>query len=252
VLSRVISRYAEIMYPLEQAVAGKQSTDTVVWTDELRANLKRAQESLSHCQVITIPRASDCLWIVTDGAVTCGIAATLYLMRSGQRKLGGFFNAQLRKNQTIWLPCEVEALSICMAINHFSPYIVQSNEQSHLVTDNKPCVQAYQRMCRGLFSNSARVTAFISTVARYQVTISHTSGVNIPLTDYCSRNPVECVDKACQVCKFVEETRNSSVRAVSVQEVLSGKCAMPFVNRPAWLTSQRECPHLRRVHSHLQ
>ena len=251
VLSRVLKRYAEIMYPLEQTVAGKQSSDSIVWTDELRGHFKRAQESLSHCQVITIPRASDCLWIVTDGAVTCGIASTLYLMRNGQRKLGGFFNAQLRKNQTVWLPCEVEALSICMAIIHFSPYIVQSNEQSHLVTDNKPCVQAYQRMCRGQFSNSSRVTAFISTVARYQVTISHTSGVNIPLTDFNSRNPVDCHDSSCQICKFVEETRNSVIRAISVQEVLSGKCAMPFINRPAWLASQRECPHLRRVHAHL-
>ena len=82
--------------------------------------------------------------------------------------------------------------------------------------------------------------------------MSHTSGVNIPLTDYNSRNPVECVNKSCQVCKFVEETSCSVVRAVSVQEVLAGKCSMPFVNRPAWVASQRECPHLRRVHAHLQ
>jgi len=252
VLSRVIRRYAEIMYPLEQAVAGKQSSDKIEWSDELISHFKRAQESLNQCQIITIPRSTDTLWIVTDGAGSCGIASTLYLVRNGERKLGGFFNAQLRKNQALWLPCEVEALSICMAVNHFSPYIIQSNEQSHLITDNKPCVQAYQRMCRGLFSNSARVTAFISAVSRYQVSVSHTSGVNIPLTDYNSRNPVECVNKSCQVCKFVEETSCSVVRAVSVQEVLAGKCSMPFVNRPAWVASQRECPHLRRVHAHLQ
>ena len=252
VLSRVIRKYAEIMYPLEQAVAGQQSADKVEWSDELRCHFKRAQESVNNCQIITIPRSSDALWIVTDGAGSRGIASTLYLMRDNERKLGGFFNAQLRKNQILWLPCEVEALSICMAINHFSPYIVQSNEQTHLLTDNKPCVQAYQRMCRGLFSNSTRVTTFISTVARYQVSVGHTSGASIPLTDYNSRNPVECTDRSCQVCKFIDETVSSVVRSVSVQEILAGKCSMPFLSRPAWIASQRECPKLRRVHAHLQ
>ena len=66
------------MYPLEQAVAGKQSADKVEWSDELRCHFKRAQESVNDCQVITIPRSSDTLWIVTDGAGSYGIASTLY------------------------------------------------------------------------------------------------------------------------------------------------------------------------------
>ena len=99
VLSRVLRKYAEIMYPLEQAVAGQQSADKVEWSDELRCHFKRAQESVNNCQIITIPSPSDALRIVTDGAGSCGIASTLYLMRDSERKLGGFFNAQLRKNQ---------------------------------------------------------------------------------------------------------------------------------------------------------
>ena len=251
VLSRVIKGYAEIMQPLEHAVAGKSSLDKVNWTDELRTHFQKAQDSLSECKVITIPRPDDALWIVTDGAVTCGVAATLFLMREGQRKLGGFYNSQLRKGQSLWLPCEVEALSISMAINHFAPFIIQSHKQTHLITDNKPCSQAYQRLCRGLFSNSARVTTFISAVCRYQIIVSHIKGAKIPLTDYGSRNTVECPDNSCQVCKFVDDASNSVVREISVQDVLKGKCTMPFVNRSAWLVTQRDCPDLRRVHAHL-
>lgn len=65
------------MQPLEHAVAGKSSLDKVNWTDELRTHFQKAQDSLSECKVITIPRPDDALWIVTDGAVTCGVAATL-------------------------------------------------------------------------------------------------------------------------------------------------------------------------------
>ena len=70
VLSRVIRRYAEIMYPLEQAIAGKQPQEVLNWTDDLITHFRRAQESLQECKVITIPRPNDELWIVTDGAQT--------------------------------------------------------------------------------------------------------------------------------------------------------------------------------------
>ncbi|KAL5020775.1 hypothetical protein ScPMuIL_002145, partial [Solemya velum] len=37
--------------------------------------------------------------------------------------------------QDIWLPCEIEALSIGVAVKHFSPYIVQSKHRTCLLTD---------------------------------------------------------------------------------------------------------------------
>ena len=251
VLSRVIKGYAVYMHPLDQAAAGKKSHEAVAWTDELVLHFKKAQESLASNKVITIPKPDDLLSFVTDGALKHGIGSTLFLVRDNKLLLGGFFNAQLKRNQCLWLPCEVEALCIGASVNHFSPYLIQSKHKAQLFTDSKPCVQAHNKMCRGEFSVSARVTTFLSAVCRYQVTVKHISGINIPFTDFSSRNPVQCEDKSCQICRFIEETSECVVRNVSVNDVSKGIAVMPFTNRTAWIALQRECPDLRRVHSHL-
>ena len=94
--------------------------------------------------------ASRCLWIVTDGSVkNRGIAATLYVLRNESLLLAGFFSVKLRKHQVSWLPCELEALAIGAAIRHFAPYIIQSPHTAEVLTDSRPCVQAYEKLKRG-------------------------------------------------------------------------------------------------------
>ena len=130
VLSRVLPRFAELLDPLDQATAGKESRDKIVWCDELLLAFKTAQRALVDNRTITIPQPQDALWIVTDGSVkNRGISATLYVHRNGSLLLAGFFSAKLRKHQVTWLPCEIEALAIGAAIRHFAPYIIQSHTQ---------------------------------------------------------------------------------------------------------------------------
>ena len=252
VLSRVLPRFAELLDPLEQATAGKESREKIAWCDELLLTFKTAQRALVDNRTITIPQPQDALWIVTDGSVkNRGIAATLYAHRNGSLLLAGFFSAKLRKHQVTWLPCEIEALAIGAAIRHFAPYIIQSPHTTEVLTDNRPCVQAYEKLKRGEFSASSRVTTFLSTVSRYSVHIRHIAGVeNLP-SDYASRNPKECLDSSCQICKFIAELEDSVVRSLSVSDVLQGSVKMPFTSRAAWQATQLECPHLRRTHSHL-
>ena len=176
VLNRVLKGYAALLQPLEQVTAGKQSRDHIVWTDVLQAQFRTVQRSLADNKTITLPRPEDRLWIVTDGAIkAAGLGATLYIMRNNKLLLAGFFNASLKKNQITWLPCKVEALCICAAVRHFAPYIVQSKYTAQTLTDSRPCVQAYQRLCRGECTTSARVSAFLSTISRYQVQLGHIS-----------------------------------------------------------------------------
>ena len=44
----------------------------------------------------------------------------MYVFRENELLLAGFFSAKLRKHQVIWLPCEIEALSIAAAIKHLA------------------------------------------------------------------------------------------------------------------------------------
>ncbi|PFX17944.1 hypothetical protein AWC38_SpisGene17719 [Stylophora pistillata] len=186
--------------------------------------------------------------LIQEGCVA-KIADDLF---NGSLFLAGFLSAKLRKHQVTWLLCEIEALAIGAAIRHFAPYIIQSHIQQirqHVLTDSRPYVQAYEKLKRGEFSASSRVTTFLSTASRYSVHIRHIAGVeNLP-SDYAIRNPKECSDCSCQICKFIIEFEDSVVRSLSVSDVLQGSVKMHFASRAAWQATQWECPHLWRTHS---
>ena len=253
VLGRVLPRCSQLVGPLDSLIAGKQSSDKITWTDELLKHFHNAQEALTSHKSITLPQPSDHLWIVTDGSVSQhGIGATLYVSRNDKLRLAGFFSAKLRKHQVTWLPCEIEALSISAAVKHFSPYIIQSKHTACVLTDSKPCVQAIEKLCRGQFSASPRVTSFLSTVSRYQVSVKHLKGTaNIP-SDFSSRNAPDCNEPNCQICKFIVQTEDSVVRSICVNDVLNNTKSLPFTTRSAWIDIQADCPDLRRTHAHLK
>ena len=151
-----------------------------------------AQPALSGSRSISLPRPDDELWIITDGAVkTPGIGATLYVSRNNKLQLAGFFSARPRGRQVTRLPCKIEALSIAAVTNHFSPYIIQSKTAACILTDNKPCVQPFEKLCRDEFSSSPRVATFLSIVTRYQASVRHVSGAAILPSDFASRNAPE-------------------------------------------------------------
>ena len=188
-LSHVIEGSAVLLSPLESITAGAQSNSLIVWSENLLTSLHKAQQALSTSKTIVIPRPEDQLWIVTDGSVKMtGLGATLYALRNNKLHLAGFFSAKTRKHQVTWLLCEIEALSIASAIKHFAPYIIQSTSQTCTLTDSKPCVQSFEKLCRGQFSSSPRVTTFLSTVSRYQISLRHLAGsANLP-SEFASRN----------------------------------------------------------------
>ena len=252
VLSRVLPTYANLLHPLDQTAAGQKSHEKVIWTDSLLLDFHKAQKALLDSRVIHLPRPKDTIWLVTDGSVKChGIGATMYILRDDDLLLAGFFNAKLRQHQITWLPCEIEALCIGAAIRHFSPYIIQSSQRCQVLTDSRPCVQAYDKLLRGEFSSSSRVTTFLSTLSRYQIQVQHISGAaNLP-SDFASRHPQSCLNQSCQICKFIEEIEDSVVRSLSVKDIMDGNAKMPFTSRVAWLSTQQDCPDLRRSHAHL-
>ena len=157
----------------------------------------------------------------------------------------------MRKHQVTWLPCELEALGIAAALKHFSPFIIQSLHPACVLTDSKPCVQAIEKLRRGEFSASPRVTSFLSIASQYQVNIRHLAGTaNIP-SDFSSRNAPDCNEPKCQICSFIATTEDSVVRSTSVQAICH-LSRLPFTTRSAWLQIQSDCPDLRRTHSHLK
>ena len=56
VLSRVLPRFADLLDPLDQATAGKESRGKIVWGNELLLSFKSAQRALEDNRTITIPQ----------------------------------------------------------------------------------------------------------------------------------------------------------------------------------------------------
>ena len=72
--------------------------------------------------------------------------------------------------------CEIEGLGIAGAVKFFRAYITQSKHTTKVLTDNKPCVDAYNNLCKGEFSSNARLSTFLTTVSRHHVIVSHLAG----------------------------------------------------------------------------
>ena len=254
ILSRVIPHCSAALAPLEDITAGAKSTDIVKWSDQMLSSFNKVKRLLQTNQAIHLPQPSDQLWIVTDGAVKAhGLGATLYITRTDNKPLlAGFFSAKLKKRQIDWLPCELEGLCIAASIRHFSPYIIQAIPVGCLLTDSKPCVEAYQKLKRGEFSASSRLTTFLTAASRYQLSIRHLQGSANTPSDFTCRNAPPCDEPNCQVCRFVYEIQESAVRSITVQDVVNGSIQLPFTTRSTWRTTQNEDPDLRRVHSHLK
>lgn len=250
-LKSCLPHYATLLTDLESATAGRESQAHIDWSDSLIASFTKAQSALDSLKSIMVPRPEDKLIITNDGAVTKGIGAVLHILRSDKMLLGGFFSAKLKPHQKKWLPCEVEALAISSSVRHWAPYILESKHTVQILTDSRPCIQAFAKLCRGEFSHSARVSNFLSTLSRYQVSLQYIPGsVNLP-SDYQSRNPAECAEKSCQICKFIDECASSTVYNLSVSDILDGQSPMPFMSPTAWKVAQQDCQALRRAYSHL-
>ena len=180
-----------------------------------------------------------------------GLGATLFVMRDAERFTADLFSFKMKPHHVSWLPCEKEALAITAAANHFAPYVRDSKFSTQILTDNKPCVEAWEKLRNGKFSASARVSTFLSTLSSLNVTLCHIKGTSNCISDYNSRHPSTCDNSTCQICKFVEELSESVVKQVTVEDVMSGATRMPFLNRAAWKSAQHSCSPLRRVFAHL-
>ena len=247
-ISRVLPCYAVILQPLEELASNKPSNEKIQWSDDLIAAFNKAKAHLRNAKPVILPRREDQLHIVTDASVTAsGLASTLYVTRGGRPVIAGYFNATLKKNQPRIIPCEAEALAIGASIDHFSYYILQSSKRTRILTDSRPCVQAYRKLLRGEFSSSPKVTTFLSIASRYCVEIIHISGASNILSDFASRSPVECTTPDCQICEFVSNTNNSCVGEVKVSDVISGKAKVPFNSKESWVAIQNACPDISKV-----
>ena len=162
-MSRCIPGYSSLMAPLENSIKGLQGNNQINWEPDLIQHFRNAQTALKSPQILTIPTPSDKLTVTVDASpVNDGIGATLFINRNSKQHVAEYFSLKLKSHQINWQPCELEALAITTAVKHFSSYIRESQHPIQILTDNKPCVQAYKKLLKGQFSASARLSTFLA------------------------------------------------------------------------------------------
>ena len=249
-LTDCIKDYAILLGPLEEATAGKKSAERVVWSETLKNAFDKAKNALNDIKTIHTPKPTDKLHTYSDYSQQGkAIGGSLIINRKEDgvthNLLGGHFSVRLNNHQKQWLPCEGEALGTRLVLEHFSPFVRESNQQTTHHTDNLPTVHAWKRMKTGAFSSSARISAFLTGLSCLNVELVHTPGRNMNLSDYGSRHPNQCETKSCQICKFAYkmEVMGDNViplRSVTVDDIEKGLFKMPYSQRNSWLTLQLE------------
>lgn len=242
-VSETIKDHAITLSLLEKETAGKKSREEIKWSPTLLENFEQAKQSLLKSQSVTIPKPSDTLHIYPDFSETANaVGGHLILERTENglttKKNGGFFSVRLDPSQSRWTPCEKEALGIKLNIEHFKPLITESNNTTIIHPDNMITVHAWNRLKRGIVSTSSKVAAFLSSLSENNIDIKHCPGVDTKVADYGSRHPQPCMEKRCQICKYMSDQCSigefCTVNSISVQDILSGKVQPPLLEKPAW------------------
>ena len=249
-----VRRHGELLSTLERLVGShKPSAEVIQYTPEEEKAFYAARDATIKIEAFTVPRPSDRLFTYSDYSkdhrAVGGKLEFERTMPDGtiKRFLGGYFSVMVDSMRTAWYPCEGEGLGIRLVLAFWEHYIRENEHTTIHFSDNQPCVDAWKRSKRGAFSSNARIATFLSQVGSLKVEIRHKAGSKMETSDYASRNPQQCPDKTCVICKFAYEQQLigdncDQIRAITVEEVTSGKIQMPCTQKRAWLDTQSNDP----------
>ena len=122
------------------------------------------------------------------------MGSTLCIQRGGKLLVAGFFTSKIKKYQILWLPYEIKALCITFKtfVNAFKNLIQESKRVTKCLTDCKACVLAFEKLSKGGFSLSPRMSSSLLNLNATNISLHHTSGSSILLTDFGNSNRVVC------------------------------------------------------------
>ena len=244
--------------PLDEACPSNQSGKLKIeWTPDMREAFKKCQEVMKSPKAVVVPRTSDQLVQVGDGALSLPATGTvLVAIREG---IDGclpvcYFGFRVKGSMLNWSACEIEAYTHATAMEENSIYFRESDKPAICLSDSSPVVDAAKKIKRGLYSASPRLQTFVTAVQRYGGDFVHISGklptTLIDIADFCSRNPIECKEPNCKVCQLSEDP-DTSYATVRFSNLISSN-QLEITSRTAWKRIQESSPELKRGMSQIQ
>ena len=232
----------------EQIPSNRSGKEEITWTGDLLTSFKRIQHILQLPLSVTVPRQGDIVFLATDACTSLPAGGTkMFLQRPGVDGFLPSFNFGCRLPQTLkeWSPCEVEAYFLNKGIVKAEYYTKLTGNPGIALTDCKPVFQAKQKLDRGEFSSSKRLQDLLANISAKHFSLQLLSAkVPSPLlkmVDFASRNPVQCLQSSCTICK---DKMPAVILAVSISAP-----DLSLASVAAWKDIQQSCPHLKRVHA---
>ena len=233
---------AQLMAPLEQATADKDTKEPFPWTHTLEMRFKEAKAAVETLHTLYLPAPSDKLVIVPDAArIKPGIGHILYAVKDNQKVPVRFHSVKLPDKCDKWQPCEIEALAFATGIEAEYDLIRESRHPVLVCPDSKTVADAVALIKKGKYSSSPRINKFITNVNKIPLEVAHVSGkahLNEG-ADFQSRAPSKCNSDVCSICRFVDEHVNGVLDPAAKNAAVAVIPAVSWGNRQAWRRAQK-------------
>ena len=230
----------KVMDPFDKVVGDKDSSDEVIWTEEMKTALQFAKDHVANIKEVYLPHPDDQLIIITDGArVPPGVGFVLQARdKSGNIRTVRHYSVKLKQHHIKWSPCEIEAVAFGTAIEAFYDIVKESTKPVIICPDSKPVCDASKLLQKGKFSLSPRIQTFLNNMGKINCEVQHISGKsgqNIS-ADFQSRNTEICKAEICQLCNYVNHESDTILdsKLGSIQQEI------PFSNRLGWKNIQAQ------------
>ena len=95
----------------------------------------------------------------------------LWAIRDKEWHLAECYSFKIKDNLNNWYVCELEGFADATAARKFKHYILESNQETIILTDNRPCFLAWSLMKKGKLSASLRLNVFFANLSSLPVKI---------------------------------------------------------------------------------
>ena len=193
---------SRVLAPLEEALAGKLSTQPIKWNHSLSMRFREAKAHIHRAHTLYMPHPDDILVIKTDAAqCSPGVGHTVYAIKGNELIPVRFHSSKLKPSCNRWSPCELESLAVAIAIEKEYDLLREAKNPILLLPDSKPVQDAVNLIQQGKFSTSSRMNRFLTNINKIPISVKHLSSkyhLN-KIADHHSRNPATCEAVNCSI-----------------------------------------------------
>ena len=130
----------------------------IVWDHFLLQRFREAKSHINRAHTLYLPHPDEELVIKTDATQnSTGIGHTLYDIKEQELVLVRFHSSKLRPNCRLWSPCEIELLTVAVAVKTEYDLLREAKNPVLLLPDSKAVQDAVQLIHQSKFSTSSHI-----------------------------------------------------------------------------------------------